>query len=194
MPVSFQALRDRHAGVFQLLPDPFDIDLYCRALSAHRERDVIPVPFNPVHTPLSSCSSVTGFWVQVEDPGTPGLLRDVIGYASAPAIPMSLQITFFGHELGHVEHDHLGKPEARLEQLAQVVAPTLMKYGGLDAVKRITGRNAFRNEQEEEAETFAILLRERLMTRHNDETDNRSGMVERMGSPLVDPFRRRRRA
>ncbi|MEU7002547.1 hypothetical protein [Nonomuraea sp. NPDC046570] len=131
--------------------------------------------------------------MQVEDPDTPGLLRDIIGYASAPAIPISLQITFFGHELGHVEHDHLGEPDARLEQLALVVAPTLMKYGGLDAVKRITGRTTFRSEQEEEAETFAILLRERLMTRH-DEIDNGPGMVGRMASPLVDPFRRRRRA
>ncbi|HEX4818164.1 MAG TPA: ImmA/IrrE family metallo-endopeptidase [Nonomuraea sp.] len=207
MPVPFEALREDHAEILALVdeqPASFDFAVFARAVARKLGRHLVVMPYDPAvlddgvdlaaESARSSggCSPFTGFYSRVEDPHRPGLIRDVIGYASHESIPRTVQDSYMAHELGHMVLHHARHPNEQDEQerLAQVFAPTLLAWGGRDAIRHIMGRSALRTDEEERAEGIALLVRERLATRPTRQTQD--GLLANIAQPLSDPGWHRR--
>ncbi|MGW5687208.1 hypothetical protein [Nonomuraea sp. NPDC003754] len=188
----YESQRKQHDSVLALLAErrsPLNIDEFCGALSEHFGQTILSWPFDPQQMQLSiSCEGVTGLYCRVEDRKRPGVMRTVLCYGSSPDIPQVLQEIYFLHELGHFVNDD-GRPEVQsLENLFSLVTPDLLEFlGGPGDIVKLMGRTAFRDAEERQAETFAILGTERL---HEGEID--LGYGSHLAQPLKG-WRGRRR-
>ncbi|MEV4176915.1 hypothetical protein [Nonomuraea sp. NPDC049709] len=104
-----------------------------------------------------------------------------------------MQEGFIAHELGNLLDEYAGgfDRQAATDRLVQIFAPTLLEFGGAEAIRRIMGRTEYQSFEEERAEGFAALLRARVETRTQRPRPHR-GLLGRMEEPLIDPFGGRR--
>jgi hypothetical protein len=136
-----------------VVPDPFDLDAFCRQLAGQRGR--------PLHVmPLPDTAGVTGpcgAWAATDK-------ADYLFYDSAAA-PVHRELIVL-HEVGHLLGGH--EPESAdppllagdaaaadtvLAQWAQWI-PDLSP----EAVRHVLGRNSYTTRQEQEAEMIATLI------------------------------------
>ncbi len=121
------------------IPEPFDLDAFCREVELHRGRRLLRRP-----VPGLSAGAPCGLWIGTDradhvfyDPGTSPLHAEHIVL----------------HELAHILSEHTLGQDGSLAQLFPDLDPA--------TVSRMLGRVAYTNAQEREAEMMASLIRGR---------------------------------
>ncbi len=189
----YKEMRESHGSVLDFLarqPGPVTIPSLTKALSAHLGRTIISVPYDPASIQMPTCnhSQMTGLWVHIEEPQPPHDTRDLVFYPASEDYPPPLQLGCWGHEIGHVLMDDPTQAEQRLEQLAHVLAPTLLEFGGMELIHSLRARTSdYSDVQEQRAEAFGVLVVARMLPRIATATS--SGLIGSLGSPLLNPFR-----
>jgi hypothetical protein len=123
------------------VPDPFDLEQFRINLENHRKRGLQLIP---AQTP-PACS---GMWIPLAD-------TDCIFYERATTRPH--QVHIIAHETGHMVFGHRGEPLGDSE-LARLLFPDLDP----DTVRSALARSGYTDIEEQEAETFASLLLDRI--------------------------------
>ena len=123
------------------VPNPFDINDFCRIISSRRRRVLHLVP---KETRLGPC----GVWLSLPD-------ADYVFYEAETSQLHREHIIL--HELGHLLCEH--QPT---EVIDQEVIAQLFPHLNPTVVHRVLGRTTYTAVEEQEAEMLASLVRERV--------------------------------
>lgn len=124
------------------LPAPFDLESFCRSLSARRRR---PIVLQPLEVP----AGLGGLWAATEK-------ADYVLYQAGTRPLHRLQIIL--HELSHLICDHQPMTVTE-EEFLRVLLPDLSPQ----AFGHMLKRAAYSTEEEREAELLATLLLTRIV-------------------------------
>lgn len=139
-----QARRACEALVATLdLPEPFDIEEFCRRLGRQRGKPLMLMP-----TPMAMGGGLCGLWL-----GT--ATRDYVFYEQETS-PLHQQHIVF-HEVGHILRRHPPRSILGLD-IARALAPSVEP----GEVQRVLGRDTYTDEHEYEAELIATLILRRI--------------------------------
>ena len=136
--MSFERGERRAAELIEqlTLPEPFDLDEFCRRIAAHRGRAL-----QLVAEPAGSMVEAVGLLVGLAD-------RDEIHYVVDTSRYHQQAIVL--HEIGHLLADHDGRHSFPLSLLAGDWDPSV--------VQRLRGRHRYDDDEECEAEGFATAV------------------------------------
>ncbi|MFB7507255.1 toxin-antitoxin system, toxin component [Streptomyces broussonetiae] len=142
----------------------------CRAMSRRRGR---PVTFRTAAFPSGTAS---GLWLDLTD-------RDlvVVEERTAPGH----QLVILGHELWHMQADHCGHPVAGIGVATRLLDDDTDQAALQAAVQRVAARTRFDLAEEQQAETFGLLLASKCRTwlagsapRGSGRRDDLAGRIE----------------
>lgn len=151
-PPDLRALRRRCLARLRALsvPVPFDLQPFCAALAADRDRPLLLVPFFAKRP--KDRDATTGAWHA-------SIAADYIFYE--PETSPLHQAHIILHELGHLLCDHPPRAVA-----AATLQTAQFSHIRLDQVAGALRQGAYSTTEECEAEIFASLLLERVALRH----------------------------
>lgn len=130
--------RAKAKGISAALPEPFDIDQFCRNLGELRNRPIRLLPLD-----RDQASSPCGLWLQTAT-------RDYVFY-DPDSTPFHRDHIIL-HEVAHILCDHDG---AEGSVAGRLLTPNL----DAKLVRRILGRSVYETAEEREAEELAARIR-----------------------------------
>lgn len=170
----FAALADEVA-----VPDPFELDEFCRRIAERRGRPLRLVPLEGTLDAELPC----GMWLGLD-------AVDLVFYEAGAAPILRTQIVL--HEIAHMLLDHrtpVGGPgDAEARALARAADEEL----GLatDRVLSLLARNGYSSAQESEAESLATLILERATRAETNPTSpNSAEVLARLNDAFGHPVR-----